>query len=84
MMTPFNRRELTVTHSMQRQGEIRALLAANGIDYQLKTRGQDDSLTRVDVRARTGSAGVNPDYQYLYTFYVHKKDYENARHIIGE
>ncbi len=84
MMTPFNRRELTVTHSMKRQGEIRTLLAANGIDYRLKTRGQDDSLTRADVRARTGSAGINSDYQYLYIFYVHKKDYESARHIIGE
>lgn len=81
MITVFNRRELTVTHNMRRQGE---LLAQNGIDYRLKTRGQDDSLTRANVRARTGSAGVNPDYQYLYTFYVHKKDYENARHIIGE
>lgn len=57
MITLFNRRELTVTHSMKRLGEIRALLAANGIDYQLKTRGQDDSFTRADLRARTGSAG---------------------------
>ena len=83
MITIFNRRELTVTHSMRRQGEIRALLAAHGIRYQLKTRGQDDSLTRAKLRARTGSAGINPDYQYLYTFYVHKKDYETARQLIG-
>lgn len=84
MIALFNRCELTMTHSMKRQGEIRTLLAANGIDYRLKTRGQDDSLTRTDIRARTGSAGIDPEHQYLYTFYVHKNDYEKARHVIGE
>ncbi len=84
MITLFNRRELTVTHSMKRQGEIRALLAANGMDYQLKTRGQDDSFTRAGLRARTGSAGIKPEWRHIYIFYVHKNDYEQARYIIGE
>lgn len=84
MITLFNRRELTVTQSMRRQGEIRTLLASNGIEYRLKTRGQDDSFTRSDIRARTGSAGINPEYQYIYTFYVHQNDYEKALHIIGQ
>ncbi|HWP51222.1 MAG TPA: hypothetical protein VN626_05945 [Clostridia bacterium] len=69
---------------MLRQNEIRTLLASNNIEYRLKTRGQDDSLTRADVRARTGSAGINPEYQYTYTFYVHQNDYEKALHIIGQ
>lgn len=84
MITLFNRRELTVTHSMKRQGEIRTLLADNHIDYRLKTRGQDDSRTRADTRARFGSAGINPEFQYIYTFYVHKNDYESALHIINQ
>lgn len=83
MITVFNRRELIVTTSMKRQGEIRTQLAANGIDYRLKTRGQDDSLTRADIRARTGSAGINPDYMYIYTFYVHQNDYEKAQYLMG-
>ncbi len=84
MITLFNRRELAVTQSMCRQGEIRALLAANGIDYRLKTRGQNDSLTRSDTRARFGSAGIDLEYQYIYTFYVHQNDYEKALHVIGQ
>lgn len=83
MITLFNRRELLVTDSMKRQSEIRALLSKNGIGYSLKTRGQDDSLTRSDVRARTGSAGIDLEHMYMYTFYVHKDDYEKAQHVIG-
>lgn len=84
MITLFNRRELTVTLSMKRQSEIRKLLAANHIDYRLKTRGQGDSLIRADVRTLFGSAGINPEHQYIYTFYVHKNDYEKALHVIGQ
>lgn len=84
MITLFNRRELIVTQSMKRQGEIRTLLAQNHIDYRLKTHGQDDSFTRADLRARTGSAGIDPDFQYTYIFYVHKDDYEKAMHIINQ
>ena len=84
MITLFNRRELIVTQSMKRQGEIRTLLAQNDIEYHLKTRGQDDSFTRADLRARTGSAGIDPACQYTYTFYVHKNDYEKAMHVINQ
>lgn len=84
MITLFNRRELIVTQSMKRQGEIRTLLAQNHIDYCLKTHGQDDSFTRADLRAHTGSAGIDPDFQYTYSFYVHKDNYEKAMHIINQ
>lgn len=84
MITLFNRRELFVTQSMKRQGEIRTLLAQNHIEYHLKTRGQDDSFTRADLRARTGSAGIDPECQYTYSFYVHKNDYEKAMHLINQ
>ncbi len=84
MMTLFNRRELIVTQSMKRQSEIRTRLAQNHIDYRLKTRGQDDSFARADLRARTGSAGIDPEFQYTYTFYVHKNDYEKAMYIINQ
>lgn len=83
MITLFNRRQLIITDSMKRQSEIRALLSENDIGYSLKTRGQDDSLTRADVRVRTGSAGIDPEHMYMYTFYVHKDDYEKAQHVIG-
>lgn len=84
MITLFNRRELFVTQSMKRQGEIRSLLAQNHIEYHLKTRGQDDSFTRADIRARKGSAGIDPEFQYTYTFYVYKKDYEKAMNLINQ
>ena len=33
MLTILNRRELLVTLSMERQAEVRRILAENGIDY---------------------------------------------------
>lgn len=37
MITIFNRKELAVTMSMDRQAEIRSILQSNGIDYSVKT-----------------------------------------------
>lgn len=37
MLTILNRRELLVTLSMERQAEVRRILAENGIDYTIKT-----------------------------------------------
>ena len=73
-----------MTQSMKRQGEIRTLLAQNHIAYRLKTRGQDDSFTRANIRARTGSAGMDLEFQYTYTFYVHKNNYEEAMHLVNQ
>lgn len=84
MITIFNRRELTLTHEMTRQSEIQSLLAQNGIAYIIKTRGQADAFFRSSGRAGFGSARLNPAFQYSYTFYVHKCDYEKAAFLITQ
>ena len=72
----FNRRELILTHSMDRQAEVRAVLSANGIDYQVKT------INRPNQRGHRGSLGIDSDYAYEYKIYAHQKDYEQAKHLI--
>lgn len=82
MITLFNRKELVITRSMQRQAQIRQMLSEAGIEYSLKTRGANGDLNRSAQRRLTGSAGISPEQQYEYTFYVRKSDFEQALHII--
>lgn len=76
MVNMFNRRELILTHSIDRQAEVRAILSANGIDYQIKT------ISPPNERGHRGSLGINSDYSYEYRIYVHKNDYEKANYIL--
>lgn len=83
MITIFNRKEVCITYSMQEQGEIRTLLAQNGIDYSVKVVNRK-SPSPVDAgsRARTGSFGEDLSKMYEYIFYVRKNDIEKAKHIV--
>ena len=69
MLTILNRRELLVTLSMERQAEVRRILAENGIDYTIKTTNMQ-------------GAGFNQSFAWEYKIYVHKKDLEYALHLI--
>ena len=42
------------------------------------------SLFSAGARGRRGSFGQNMDLNYEYIFYVHKKDYDTAKYIIGK
>lgn len=83
MMTIFNRKELLVTTDLKRQGDVRDLLSANGIRYQVNVTNRQNAAILGSSRARTGSFGMNADLSYEYKIYVHKKDYENALRVIG-
>lgn len=72
----FNRRELILTQSMNRQAEVRAMLSANGIDYQMKTTNPPNQ------RGHRSSFAIHSNYSYEYKIYVHKKDYEKANYLI--
>ena len=67
---------------MKRQAEIRVILAANGIDYYVKTKNLLSGGMSGSSRNRTGSLGINWDYAYEYKIYVRKQDYERASHLI--
>lgn len=83
MVTIFNRRELILTLSMERQAEVRAILSTNRIDYQVKTTNLKNQQTLDSRRAHAGSSGIFSDHSYEYKIYVHKRDYEKAKYLIG-
>ena len=83
MIYIFNRRELVLTLSMDRQAEIRAILSANGIDYQVKTTNLQNAPLAGSQRARRGSFGIQSEHSYEYKIYVHKKDYEKAKYLMN-
>ena len=77
MLTILNRRELLMTCSMEEQSRTRDILAANGIDYKIKTVNHADHN-----RGRTGSFGIDHDAACQYYIYVHSEDYERAKHLM--
>lgn len=83
MITVFNRAEVCITYNMDEQYRIRNILAANSIDYRVKTKNlTSPSLFGIGSRERHGTIRLNMDYAYEYIVYVHKKDYDLAMHVI--
>lgn len=78
MITIFNRKELLITTDMSRQGHVRDILSANGIDYTVRVINPQSARSR----ARYGTFGADLGYSYEYKIYVHKKDYEYALKLI--
>ena len=78
MIHIFNRKELTITYSMQAQTRIRDILAAEGIDYRIRTSSHDSSGSRT----RSGSFGISAEHAYEYRFYVKKEDFDRAAQLI--
>ncbi len=76
MITIFNRRELFVTVSLEKQMEIRQRLSDAGIDYVLKTKN-------LEAGGQFGHLGIHPSVNLEYRFYVRKEDEDRARHVIG-
>ena len=75
MIHLFNRKELLLTTSMERQARVRDVLAANGIPYRVKTSSNIS-------RSRGVVPGMRMEMLYQYRIYVKKDDYEKARHLI--
>lgn len=78
MITIFNRKELTITYSMEKEAKIRNLLSAHNIDYSISTLGnmmQNMTPSRVGIRV---------DVPTEYRIFVKKKDYEKAVHLLNE
>ena len=75
MIHLFNRKELLITSSMERQARVRDILAANKIPYLVRT---SSNLSR----SRTVIPGMRMDMLYQYHIYVKKEDYEKAQYLI--
>ena len=75
MIHLFNRKELLLTSSMERQARVRDLLSANKIPYRVKTSSNIS-------RSRGVIPGMRMDMLYQYRIYVKKDDYEKAKYLI--
>ena len=75
MIHLFNRKELLLTTSMERQAKVRDILAANQIPYRIRTSSNIS-------RSRTVIPGMRMDMLYQYRIYVKKEDYEKAKYLI--
>ncbi len=83
MITIFNRKELTVTFDLNEQARVRTLLAAEGIDYSVKTVNRlSSSPFAAGSRVRTGTYGQNTEAMTEYIIYAKKADYERACRVI--
>ena len=75
MIHLFNRKELLLTSSMERQARVRDVLAANKIPYLVRTSSNIS-------RSRGAIPGMRMDLLYQYYIYVKRCDYEKAKHLI--
>jgi len=86
VITIFNRIEIFSTYSMTEQAKIRAILSQHSINYYIRIINTMSSslFGGIGNRARTGSFGQNMDLNYQYIIYVHKRDYDIAKHVINK
>ena len=84
MFTIFNRKELLITMTMDVQANVRSVLAANHIDYSIKTKNLQASPWYANSRSRTGTFGINSDYSYEYKIFVRAEDYDIAQALINQ
>jgi hypothetical protein len=78
LITIFNRKELIITYSLEKETKIRSLLSAHNIDYTISTLGnimRNITPSHMNIRVDTPTE---------YRIYVKKKDYEKAVHLLNE
>ncbi|WP_304507422.1 hypothetical protein [Anaerotignum sp.] len=78
MITIFNRKELIITYSLEKEAKIRNLLSTHNIDYTISTLG---NMMR---NITPSSLDIRIDVPTEYKIYVKRKDYEKAVHILNE
>ena len=84
MINIFNRKELIVTYSMEKQAAVRDILNDNKIEYYIKVVNRKSSSPfSAGTRPYTGTLGENLNLEYEYIIYVNGKDYEKAYHLIN-
>ena len=75
MITIFNRKEVLITLSIEKQADIRTILVDNNIAYVVNTYNNSGPIAG-------GRFGENPNYSLEYRIFVNKKDYDKANFLI--
>lgn len=84
MFTIFNSESLWTGADLQRLNEIRNRLDEKKIPYKYKVYNHLGQWRgRGTMRGTMGSFGNDPAYMYQYEIIVHKKNYEQAKYLIG-
>ena len=83
MIAIFNRKELLVTFDLKKQAKVRDILAANNVEYYIKTVNRmSPSPVSAGTRGQMGTAGQRMKDMYEYIIYVKKCDYKKASYLI--
>lgn len=75
----FNKEDVYLGYSLAEIAKIREALAKEGIKYTYKVTDHSGW-----GRGRTGSFGLNAEYQKLYTISVRKSDFEKAKYLVNK
>ena len=79
MLNIFNRKELLITHDIERYYQTMDILDSGEIEFSAKVRSATGTWGSPN---REGTFGTNDNNLYEYRIYVRKKDYERASHMI--
>lgn len=82
----FRRKELITTYDLRDQMELRHILEAANIDYDIKVvdRKNPSPFPQGAMRARTGSFGERPELMYAYVLWVNTEDLERAQEALRQ
>ena len=83
MITIFNRKELLMSYDLRQVNNLREILRANRIDYQVKASYPRSPFSTPAGRTRTAYFGAVRQ-QERYTVYVRKSDWDRAMYLLRE
>ena len=81
MIHLFNRAELLLTYDLSRLNQVRAALAAAGIDYQYRTKDMS-SPAAFSGRGQRSTLGLNQEFMVEYKLYVRREDLSRAQSLL--
>ena len=85
MITLFNRKNIYTGFDLAKYSAIRSTLTAGHIPYVVKVKNRMGQWSgHGTLRGRTGSLGQSSNLTYEYEVFVHKKDCEQAMHLIRD
>ena len=84
LLTVFNRREVHTFSSIEACEKAAKQLEHCGIKTHIRARDRfSPSVFSTGSRERAGTLFQNPGMQYQYTLYVHRREYDAARELLG-
>lgn len=84
MITIFNRRELIITSNMKQQADVTDALENAGIPFSRVPTNQMASRHGISPYPNGNPHGpFGDEHQYMITFFVRRRDYEEALHVLG-